>query len=188
MKKGKPFKIAAVVVVGVPVVVLALGMVGFVIKNPFPQNADITLTESGTKLIISSESGNRGRCVQKEPGCVHVSKWRRANIKFRLTNMDDWAFSQIQLVAEASDNAKLNFGPQDGFTDDMAKDFYVKIGSNKLPPDAKGVIDLAGLSNGEAFTLVNRNDFKQTYSYQIQACKGDECKAMDPKIENEGKN
>lgn len=187
MKKNTPFKIAAVVGVGFPVVILGLGMLGFVIKNPFPQNADISLTISNGDLEIDGESGNLGDCKQyKERGCVGVSKWRRANIKFRLVDMDGWAFSKIQLVAEASANAKLDFGTQIGFTDDMIEDFYVKINSKKEPPNTDGIIDLTDLKKGDTFKLVDRNDFKQVYSYQIKACNKDECKKMDPKVVNEG--
>ena len=197
MEKDTPFKIAvkiavkiaAVVVVGVPVLVLALGMIGFVIKWPFPQNADITLTMSSDKLVIGDVSGNLGDCKEfKEKGCVGVSKWRKANIKFRLVDMDDWSFSQIQLVAEASKNAKLNFGTQAGFTKDMINDFYIKIDSKKVAPNTDGIIHLKDLKNGDVFKLVDRNNYKQTYSYQIQACpEVGVCIDMDPKVMNEGK-
>ena len=186
MKKGTPFKIAVVGVVGVPALVLALGMMGFVIK--FPQNGDITLKNSNGKLEISRESGDLGDCKKsKHPGCVRVSKWKKANITFRLFDMDDWAFSQIQLVAEASDNAKLNFGTQTGFTEDMINDFYVKIDSKKVAPNTDGIIHLKGLKKGGVFKLVDRNKFRQTYSYQIQACPDvGVCIDMDPKVMNEG--
>ena len=69
---------------------------------------------------------------------------------------------------------------------DMMKDFYVKIKSEKVPPDSNGIIDLKRLKKGEAFKLVDRNNFRQTYSYQIQACNDDGCSKTDPKVVNEG--
>jgi len=187
MKILKMVGITAAIVAGATVCALALGGLGImVIKNPIPQKATIGLTESGNELVVSEESGNRGKCVPPgQAGCVGVSKWRRANIKFRLVNMDDWTFKQIQLVAEPL--AKLDFGPQNpALTSEMKADFYVKINNTKTHPDDHGIIKLDGLQSGYKFKLVDRNNFKQTYSYQIEACKGAVCKKMDPRIQNGG--
>lgn len=187
MKILKVVGITAAVVAGATVFAMALGGLGImVIKNPFPQKAYINLEESGNKLVILDESGNLGACtLPRETGCVGVSKWRRANIKFRLVNMDDWTFKQIQLVAEPL--AKLDFGTQTPpLTQDMKDDFYVKINNVKTQPDDDGIIDLTGLEKGYKFKLVDRNNFKQNYLYQIEACLGDVCKKMDPRIQNGG--
>lgn len=188
MKMLRVVGIAAVVVAGVTVSALALGGLGiYVFKFPFSQQAYIGLTEAGNKLDILEESGNLGACPSpRQPGCVGVSKWRKAKIQFRLVNMDDWTFKQIQLVAEPL--PKLNFGTQTpALTSEMKDDFYVKINKKKIHPDDDGIINLAGLQQGYKFKLVDRNNFKQIYSYQIEACNGAVCKKMDPMIQNEGK-
>jgi len=188
MKIVKVVGITAAFVGGAIVVAFALGTFGImVIKNPFPQKAYISFNKSGDQLEIYNESGNRGVCASPiEPGCIGVSKWRRANIKFRLVNMDGWSFKQIQLVAAPL--TKLNFGTQTPpLSTEMKADFYVKVNNIDTQPDDNGIIDLTGLQKGYKFKLVDRNDFKQIYSYQIEACKEDECIKLDPKIENEGK-
>ncbi len=202
MKKSTPFKIAAGVAV-IPIAYIALGFFGIAgIKNVFPQNADIALTISGDQLIISAESGNLGNCKPpREIGCVQVSKSRKAHIKYRLVNMNDWKFNRMQLVAEPS--AKLDFGKQAGFISEMRNDFYVSIKGKKVHPDENGIIELAGLKKGGEFKLIDLNEYPpegvhipQIYHYQIEACKGDcedaceddNCKWTDPKIENEGDN
>lgn len=187
MKMLKTVGITVATGAGVIVFSMALGGLGImVIKNPFPQKAYISLVKSEDKLDISNESGNLGTCTAPiEPGCVGVSKWRRAKIQFRLVNMDDWTFKQIQLVAEPL--AKLDFGTQTPpFTQEMKDDFYVKINNVKTQPDDDGIIDLTGLEKGYKFKLVDRNNFKQNYLYQIEACLGDVCKKMDPRIQNGG--
>lgn len=169
----------------------ALGVAVF--KHPIDQKAFITLNILDNKLKISGTSGKRGKCPQgSEEGCVQVKKIKRAQIKFNLEmpDMKDWEFSKIQLVAEASANAKLNFGTQDGFSPEMIADFYVKFGSDNRHPDKDGIIELRDLDKN-VFTLFDRNDFKQTYSYQIEACPANsndpnDCKKMDPKVINEG--
>lgn len=190
MKINSPFGIAAVVVVGVPLLWLALGASGLlVIKNPFPQKADISLTITDDKLVISAATGRTGNCAPPEvTGCIRVSKWRRAHIRFLLKDMDGWEFSKIQLVAEPE--SKLDFGDQANFTQDMIDDFYVKINNVKQYPDTDGIIELAGLKKGDEFKLIDRNKFKQIYSYQVRACNTavnpQVCKNSDPKIINEG--
>jgi len=191
MKMLKVIGITTAIVAGTAVFVFALGKWGgFVIKNPFPQTPDISLSlsESGDKLVVSGESGNRGKCAPPaKPGCVGVSKWRRASIKFWLVNMNGWSFEQIQLVAEPL--PKLNFGTQTpALVPEMIDDFYVRINGNKIHPDKDGIIKLAELEEGKALKLVNRNNFTQTYSYQIQACiDPTNCVKMDPRIKNEGR-
>ena len=188
MKMLRIVGITAVVVAGVTVSALALGGLGiYVFKFPFSQQAYIGLTEAGNKLDILEESGNLGACPSpKQPGCIGVSRWRKAKIQFRLVNMDDWTFKQIQLVAEPL--TKLTFGPQTpALTSEMKDDFYVKINNIKTYPDDNGIIDLTGLQPGYKFKLVDHNNFKQIYSYQIEACNGAVCKQMDPMIRNEGK-
>jgi len=176
--------ITAVVLAGVAGAAFTLSAFG-VVAFKIPQYATITLTESGDDLIITNESGGRGKCAQPHPGCVEVAWWRKANIKFKLENMADWQFKQIQLVAASG--TKLDFQTQiPEFEDEMSKDFYVKIDNKKEHPDEDGIINLDNLDNGEEFTLKNRNKFEQTYTYQVQACNGEVCKAMDPKIQNEG--
>ena len=189
MKMLRIVGITAVVAAGLTVSALALGALGiYVFKIPWSQQAYIGLTEAGNKLDILEESGNLGACPSpRQPGCIGVSKYRKAKIQFRLVNMDDWTFKQIQLVAEPL--PKLNFGEQDPpLTDVMKDDFYVKINSTKIHPNDEGIIDLAGLQPGYKFKLVDLNKFPQIYSYQIEACNGDGsvCKEMDPKIRNEG--
>ena len=198
MKINSPVGIAATV--GVTIVVIysvflyllpAFGLVVF--KHPIPQRAFITLDIEDNKLKISGTSGQRGKCPPPvEEGCVQVEKIKKAKIKFNLDmpNMKDWEFSKIQLVAEASANAKLNFGDQTGFSPEMIADFYVKFGSEKRHPNKAGIIELRDLDRN-VFTLFDNNDFKQTYSYQIEACLADsndpnDCKKMDPKVINEG--
>ena len=111
---------AGIAVVGVSVLWYALGTFGILmIKNPFPQRADIYFSIKDSQLEISVSTGNRGGCVPK--GCVHVSRWRKAHIRFLLDDMDDWEFSKIQLVAEPT--PKLDFGNQAGFTQEMIDDF-----------------------------------------------------------------
>jgi hypothetical protein len=189
MKKYAPFKIAAVVV-GVPIIALGiLGAFGIVVtKNPIPQKAGVNLTIENNMLVISGSSGQSGNCPPPvQTGCVRVSKWRRAHITFELVDMDDWAFSELQLVAEASANTKLDFGSQSGFTQDMIDDFYVHIDGKKVHPDTNGIINLGGLNRGDKLKLIDRNDFKQTYTYQIKACESpNNCKETDPKVVNEG--
>lgn len=190
MKMLRIVGITAAIVAGTTVFAIALGGLGiWVIKNPFPQNATIYLTQdlSGSKLVIDGESGNLGKCeTPRKPGCVGVSKWRKANIRFRLVNMDGWIFKQIQLVAAPL--PKLDFGTQTpALEPEMKDDFYVKINNIKIYPDDNGIIDLAGLQPGYKFKLVDRNNFTQNYSYQIEACNEGVCLPMDPMIENEGK-
>lgn len=195
MKINKTFGIAAVVVVGAPILfMLILPAFGLVfIKSPIPQKAFITLDIKGDNLIISGTSGERGKCPPPvHEGCVQVKKIKKARIKFNLDmpGMKDWEFSQIQLVAEASANAKLNFGKQSGFNDEMIADFYVKFDGKDKHPKENGIIDLKDLKKN-VFTLFDRNKFTQTYSYQIEACPTDsndpdDCKKMDPMIINEG--
>jgi len=195
MSINRPVKMAAAVVVGVPIVfMLILPAFGLVyVKSPIPQKAFITLDIEDNKLKISGSSGQRGSCPPPaEEGCVRVKKIKRAQIKFNLDmpNMKDWEFSKIQLVAEASANAKLDFGKQEGFTDDMKKDFYVKFDGKNKHPNENGIIELKEL-NKNVFTLFDRNDFEQTYSYQIEVCPTTtsdqtKCKKTDPKVINEG--
>lgn len=195
MKIKSLFGTAAVVVVGGAALWLVLGASGLLmIKNPFPLRADVVLTIEDDKLEIYSATGKAANCPAGEAkGCIRVTKWRKANIRFLLDNdgdMDDWKFSKIQLVAEQA--GKLNFGNQNGFTQDMINDFYVKISNTKQYPDANGIIDLAGLKKGDTFKLIDRNKFKQTYSYQVRACNTavspPDCRDSDPKIINEGKH
>jgi hypothetical protein len=195
MKIKSPFGIAAAAVVGLPIIFLfilpAVGLALF--KSPFPQKAFITLDIEDDELIISGTSGERGKCPPPvEEGCVQVKKIKKAKIKFNLDmpNMQDWEFSKIQLVAEASANAKLDFGTQTGFSEKMIADFYVKFDGKKKHPNENGIIELKEL-NKNVFTLFDRNKFKQTYSYQIEACpttssNQSECIEMDPMIVNEG--
>lgn len=190
MKIKSPVGLAAIVVVGVPAIWLALGASGILlIKNPFPQRANITFSIEDNELIVTAASGNRGNCEPKDAkGCVRVSKWRRAHIRFVLNDMDNWVFSKMQLVAEPT--PKLNFGDQAGFTEAMINDFYVKVKDSKVYPDTNGIIDLTGLTKGDEFKLIDRNRFKQIYSYQVRACDNTVnpvvCKDSDPKIINEG--
>ena len=193
MKINKPIGIAAVGVIGIPVAYLALGALGILVKFPFPQKANIQLTISAADLQITGSSGNRGNCTTSNHiGCVHVPRNKTAKITYRLVGLPDWKFSRMQLVAEPSD--KLDFGSQTGFTTEMQDDFYVRINGVKVYPDSNGIIDLGDLADGRKFVLVDRNRFPpegsllpQIYKYQIEACDGD-CKATDPKIENEGDN
>ena len=188
MYQKKTFGRAAAVAVGVPLLWYALGAFGImVIKIPFPQKPIITLSIENNELVFLRASGARGNCTP--PFCIHVSTWRRAHIKFELDDMDDWAFSKIQLVAEPT--PKLDFGTQTGFTQDMIDDFYVKINNTKVHPNTDGIIDLGGLTQGDKFKLIDLNDFQQTYSYQIKACDTTTsnpivCKETDPMIVNEG--
>jgi hypothetical protein len=190
MNIKSPFGIAAVVVIGVPVLWLALGASGLlVIKNPIPQRADVVLTIENNQLVIKAATGRAANCPAGEAkGCIRVSKWRKAHIRFLLDDMDGWEFRKIQLVAEPE--SKLDFGDQAGFTQDMIDDFYVKINNVKQYPDTDGTIELAGLKKGDEFKLIDRNKFKQIYSYQIRACNTavnpQVCKNSDPKIINEG--
>lgn len=186
---------AGVLFVGVPAACwFLLPAFGYVVwKHPIDQKAFITLNIIDDELEISGTSGQRGKCPPgSEEGCVRVEKIKRAQIKFNLKmpDMQDWEFSKIQLVAEASENAKLNFGTQTGFSPEMIADFYVKIGSDKRHPNSDGIIELRDLDKN-VFKLRDRNDFKQTYSYQIEACPADsedsdDCRKMDPKVINEG--
>lgn len=184
------FRTAAVVVVGAAVLWFVLGASGFALfKNPFPQKADVLLTIEDDNLVITSARGNAANCPAGHvKGCIRVSKSRRAHIRFFLDDMDGWEFSKIQLVAEPE--SKLDFGDQAGFTQDMIDDFYVKINNVKQYPDTDGIIELAGLKRGDEFKLIDRNKFKQIYSYQIRACNTavnpQVCKNSDPKIINEG--
>lgn len=191
MKINSPVGIAAVLVVGIPILWFALGASGiYLLKIPFfPQRADIVLTIEDDKLVIHAATGNAANCpAGEEKGCIRVTKWRKAHVRFLLDDMDDWEFSKIQLVAEPT--AKLDFGNQAGFTQDMIDDFYVKINNIKQYPDANGIIDLTGLNKGDEFKLKDRNKFKQTYWYQIQACPPTgnlaDCRDSDPKIINDG--
>ncbi len=192
MKINSPVGIAAVVVVGASILWFALGASGLLmIKWPFPQRADVFLTIKDDKLVIDAATGNAANCPAGEKkGCIRVSKWRKAHVRFLLHKMDGWEFSKIQLVAEPT--AKLDFGNQAGFTQNMIDDFYVKINNTKQYPDTNGIIDLTGLKKGGEFKLIDHNKFKQTYSYQIRACNTavntPDCKNSDPKIINEGKH
>jgi len=190
MKINSPVGIAAVVVVGASILWFALGASGLLmIKWPFPQRADVSLTIKDDKLVIHAATGNAANCPAGEKkGCIRVTKWRKAHVRFLLHKMDGWEFNKIQLVAEPT--AKLNFGNQAGFTQNMIDDFHVRIKNTRQYPGANGIIDLTGLKKGDEFKLIDRNKFKQTYSYQIRACPtaGDpkDCKDSDPKIINDG--
>jgi len=184
------FRTAAVVVVGAALLWFVLGASGFALfKNPLPLRADVVLVIENNQLVIQAATGRAARCPAGEAtGCIRVSKWRKAHIKFLLKDMDGWEFSKIQLVAEPE--SKLGFGNQAGFTQDMINDFYVKINNVKQYPDTDGIIELAGRKKGGEFKLIDRNKFKQIYSYQIRACNTavnpQVCKNSDPKIINEG--
>ena len=161
-------RVAGVAVVGVGiygVFLFLLPAIGFVVfKHPIPQKAFITLDIEDDKLKISGTSGQRGKCPPPvEEGCVQVEKIKKAKIKFNLDmpNMKDWEFSKIQLVAEASANAKLNFGDQTGFSDKMIADFYVKFNGKGRHPNENGIIELKDL-NKNVLTLFDSNKFRQT--------------------------
>lgn len=198
MKISKKLGITAVGAIGIPVAYLALGALGILVKFPFPQKASIQLTISETDLKITGSSGNRGNCkTSNHIGCIEVPRNKTAKITYRLVGLPDWKFSRMQLVAEHPDKPnpdKLDFGNQNGFIKEMQDDFYVRINGAKVYPDSNGIIDLGDLADGRNFVLVDRNRFPpkdspspQIYKYQIEACDGD-CKATDPKIENEGDN
>ncbi len=127
-------------------------------------------------------------------GCVNIPRKKGAKITYILEGLEDkvdelWEFSKIQLVPPG--NNKLKFAEIDNFTDKMIKDFRVKVGDDKRPPNKHGIIDLTGLSDkGREFVLRDKNDFGKFYWYQIKVCKPsgltEVCRMTDPKIENEG--
>ena len=193
MKSSKP----KIQVVGIPAIAI-LAVLGFLfIPNMFIQKADIKLAASPASLKFTGASGNLGTCKStNKPYCVHVKKWYRAEIIFRLIGSPDWEFSRMQLVAEPSDvessddesSAKLNFGKQSGFTPKMRTDFYVEVNGKKSKPDTNGIIELGGSPGvGQNFTLIDNNNLEQIYSYQLEVCdENDVCNQTDPKVENEG--
>lgn len=161
------------------------------------ERTDIQLTVSAAGLKFTGASGHHGNCdTSNSPYCVKVEQGDNAEITFRLVGFNNWGFSRMQLVAEPSD--KLDFGTQGDFSQEMQDDFYVTINGVDIHPDTNGIIDLDGPPGVDKnFTLIDKNDFRQTYKYQLEACEineddddddddNDNCHRSDPMIENEG--
>ena len=205
-----------ILVVGIPAVAILAVLGFLFIPNMFVKKADIQLTVSAAGLKFTGASGHHGTCKStNNTYCVNVPPGKTARITFRLVGLPNWGFSRMQLVAvpsdvEASDvelsdvkpsdvepsdvessdvesYAKLDFGNHAGFKPTMQADFYVKVNGVDVHPDTNGIIELGGSPGvGKNFTLIDKNNLKQIYKYSLEACKGDNCKRVDPRVENEG--
>ena len=194
MKFSTILTTAIVLIVGLSVLGCENGSSPLESKGTVNRKAEIKLRISNAGLKVVGAEGHVGTCkIHKiEPDCVNVPKGNTAEIKFKLIGWKDWNFSRIQLVHDDPSD-KLDFANQTGFTSAMIDDFYVVVDGADVHPDSNGIIDLTGMEDGRNFTFHDKNQLKQHYRYQIEACKevvdkAEEvkCEPSDPRLENEG--
>ena len=153
-----------------------------------PKNPLIKLRVTGgtadPKLKINEGPAciNPGNPGLAPKGCVTAKKGIFEKITYRFDGSPDWKFTRMQLVA-GSNALKIDFAKPGGFQTQYRSDFLVVIGDDFNHPDKNGIIDLNGVTE---FVLQDMNNVKQTYTYQIEACKAGTCLMTDPKIINEG--
>ena len=179
----------------------------YILLNPDKprENKDFTIAfqVSGNEDKLEVTSPNLDNCKNKgsKTGCFRIKKLKTGLITFKFTDEDNkWALQQFTVCRGETPVT-------DSCTNDLTLDERLEFivmndatGSKTLFTPASGEVDLTQLqlpAGSSTFYLFDQNTIKQTYYYNIKACRIDEEKNagedvkqcltfIDPPVENKG--
>jgi hypothetical protein len=161
------------------------------VLEPTEKKGDVA---SHKRLDISSP--DKKTCQGKRPqGCFKIFKNRTGMLHYKLKQSaidDHWVLTRLTIcpgTTEITDTCGVNVS----LTLDERLEFFAmddKTGTEILITPANGQIDLAGDLSATLteFYLRDQNTIQRKYFYNIQACKGVDCRwIIDPPVDNDGR-